>query len=268
MTSPLQTLTLNEGLRLSSPSGEREASLFVRQGFAAAAPFYDALTRFFSFGLDGRWRRRCLEACQLKASDLLLDVATGTGEMAIEGASSVLPAGRVVGLDSCWEMLSEAQRKIGRPAERMAWVQGRAESLPFKEKQFDCLTVGFALRHVTDLVGTLKEMVRVLKPGGRLGIVEFTRPERAIRRFLLLGYLSVVIPPLVGLLSRSWPTFQLARYLPATIKGFVSTEGLCRSLETTGLDPVAIQRYMGGMVSVCVAVKANEPRSTLTKGLG
>ncbi len=227
----------------------------MHDGFAAAAPFYDALTRIFSFGLDGRWRRRCLDACELRPGDSLLDVATGTGELALEGAKRVSPGGRVAALDACGEMLVEAQRKVGHTDDRIAWVQGKAESLPFKEEQFDCLTVGFALRHITDLVGTLKEMVRVLKPGGRLAIVEFTRPESASARWLLFTYLSVVVPPLVGLFSRSWLTFRLARYLPISIARFMSGEGLRHSLDDAGLVTVAYGRFLAGLVSVRVGVK-------------
>lgn len=235
--------------------------MLVHEGFAAAAPSYDTLTRIFSFGLDGRWRRRCLGDCRLRTGDSLLDVATGTGELALQGVKRVKPTGRVVGLDVCTEMLFEARRKIQDSGGPITWVQGKAESLPFRDEQFDCVTVGFSLRHVSDLVGTLKEMVRVLKLGGRLGVVEFTRPEGAISRFLLFAYLHVVVPPLVGGLSRSWLTFRLARYLPATIRRFVSTEALCRSLEAAGLDSVTVERYMAGMVSVCVGRKGNADRS-------
>ena len=187
-----------------------------------------------------------------------MDGATGTGELAFGGGSRVGPNGYVVGLDFCREMLGVARSKIrsevGLP---VAWVQGKAESLPFSGETFDCITVGFALRHVADLVGTLKEIVRVLKPGGRLGIVEFTRPENVIGRSLRLVYLSSVVPPVVGLLSRSRGIFDLARYLSASIEGFVSTDGLRRSLEVTGLMSVTVQRYMAGMVSVCIGLKPN-----------
>ncbi|MGH7410623.1 MAG: ubiquinone/menaquinone biosynthesis methyltransferase [Candidatus Methylomirabilis sp.] len=246
---------MNGALRIFSARSDWQRSRFVHEGFAAAAPFYDALTRLFSLGLDGRWRRCCLDACQLRPSESLLDVATGTGELVIVAANRVSPRGRVAALDACREMLVEARRKFGHTDDRIAWVQGKAESLPFKDEQFDCLTVGFALRHITDLVGTLKEMVRVLKPGGRLAVVEFTRPESAPARWLLFTYLSVVVPPLVGLLSRSWLTFRLARYLPMSIARFVSGEGLRHRLEDAGLVTVGSRRFLAGLVSVCVGVK-------------
>ncbi|MGH7431436.1 MAG: ubiquinone/menaquinone biosynthesis methyltransferase [Candidatus Methylomirabilales bacterium] len=230
--------------------------MLVHEGFAAAAPVYDRLTRLFSFGLDGRWRRRCLDACELRPGDSLLDVATGTGELAIGGATRVSRAGRVIGLDLCREMLFVARRKANDAGQRIAWVQGTAESLPFKDERFDCVTLGFALRHVADLMGTLKEMVRVLKPGGRLGIVEFTRPEGIIVPLLLYAYLSSAVPPLVGLLSRSRLARDLARYLPMTIREFVSSEGLRHRMEAAGLASVTVRLYMAGMVGVCAGVKS------------
>ncbi len=229
----------------------------MRTAFAAAAPSYDALTRFFSFGLDGRWRRRCLDACQLRPGHLLLDAATGTGELAIDAARRVSTSGRVIGLDACEGMLLHGRRKAGHAGVRVAWVLGKAESLPFQDERFDCVTVGFALRHVPDLAATLKEMMRVLRPGGRLGIVEFTRPRVPLTRILLLGYLSVVVAPLAGLLSGSWLTYRLARYLPATIGRFVSTEELCHCLERAGVTGLTAQRFMAGLVSVCIGRKGN-----------
>lgn len=243
---------------------ERDRSQFVHAAFAAAAPFYDALTKLFSFGLDGRWRRYCLNACHLKPGETLLDVATGTGELAFAGGRRVGSKGCVVGLDFCREMLGVARTKNQREdGVAVRWVQGKAESLPFDAETFDCVTVGFALRHVADLGGTLKEMVRVLKPGGRLAIVEFTRPEKRIGRFLLFPYLYGVVPPLVGLLSRNRRIVDLARYLPISIERFVSTNELRHTLEAASLVPFPVQRYMAGIVSVCVGVKPNAVRSTM-----
>jgi len=242
-------------LGTSDAPSEEERLRFVQAGFAAAAPLYDALTRFFSFGLDSRWRRCCLDACRLRPGDSLLDVATGTAKLAIEGARMAQSTGKVAGVDSCREMLLEARKNARKSGARITLVQGKAELLPFKDEQFDCLTVGFALRHVSHLVGTLKEMVRVLRPGGRLAIVEFTRPDSAPARWLLFTYLSVVVPPLVGLLSRSWLTFRLARYLPMSIARFMSGEGLRHRVEDAGLVTVGSRRFFAGLVSVCVGVK-------------
>lgn len=250
------------GEHMKSSGDIVDRSRFVQAGFVETAPWYDYLTRLFSFGMDGRWRRACLDACAIKPGETLLDVATGTGALAIQAAGRVQPAGRVVGIDFCPAMLYEARRKGSseREEESIAWIAGKAESLPLRSKHFDCLTVGFALRHVSDLVGTLEEMGRVLHPGGRLAILEFTRPEGFFARALLRAYLSGLVPPLVGLLSRRWRIVQLARYLPASIERFVSAEGLCRSIESAGLAPVMVRRYLAGTVTICVAVKPPDGR--------
>jgi len=164
-------------------------------------------------------------------------------------------------------MLLVARKKVADPGQGIVWVQGRAESLPFKEEHFDCVTVGFALRHVTDLIGTVKEMVRVLKPGGRLAVVEFTRPKGEIAPPLLYTYLFGIVPPLLGLLIWNRRVVALARYLPVTIKAFVSAEGLRESLEAAGLTSVTVQPYMAGLVAVCTGVKVAVARSAVRNHL-
>jgi demethylmenaquinone methyltransferase/2-methoxy-6-polyprenyl-1,4-benzoquinol methylase len=208
-------------------------SRYVHAGFVAAAARYDRLTRLFSFGLDGWWRRACLQRCELRAGLALLDVATGTGELVIHARRLLGEQGVAVGLDFCGEMLATARRKLTRNASlRVEWVEGRAEALPFPPETFDRVTVGFALRHL-DLAEALREIVRVLKPDGRFVVLEWTRPERALARRCLLGYMRRVVPPLVGLLSRDPAVAELARYLPHSIEAFVSGEALTRRIQAT-----------------------------------
>ncbi len=236
-------------------------SRFVHDGFVASAPWYDPLTRVFSFGLDARWRRACVERCALRPGQAVLDVATGTGELVI-GARRALAAGGVaVGLDFCGPMLEEGRRKIARSnGGRVVWVQGRGEALPFRTAAFDCVMVGFALRHVEDLGVALREIVRVLRPGGRFVIVEWTRPEAAIPRWLFLGYMRWVVPPLVRLVSGDRRVGALAAYLPRSIAGFMPGAALGRHLEVAGLRVLDIRDYMLGLVSLCVGVKVGARR--------
>ncbi len=245
-------------LRLPAPEAPSEArARFVRAGFGAAAPWYDRLTRLLSFGLDGWWRRLCLERCELAPGQALLDLATGTGELAIQARRALGGGGIAVGLDSCAEMLGEARAKVAqRTVARVTWVQGRAEALPFQRETFDRVTVGFALRHF-ELGETLREIARVLKPGGRFVVLEWTRPEPALARLLLLGYMRRVVPPLVGLISRDPRVADLASYLPQSIDGFMSGAALSRSIQSVGLDPAGRQDYMFGLVSICVGVKGD-----------
>jgi demethylmenaquinone methyltransferase/2-methoxy-6-polyprenyl-1,4-benzoquinol methylase len=231
-------------------------SRFVHDGFVASAPWYDPLTRAFSFGLDARWRRACLARGALRPGQAVLDVATGTGELVMEARRVVGAGGLVVGIDFCRAMLEEAQRKAGRrDGSRVAWVQGRAEALPFATATFDCVVLGFALRHVDDLQGTLREMVRVLRPGGRLVVLEWTRPDTAVARVLLLGYLRWIVAPLVRLVSRDRRVGALAAFLPRSIAEFVAGAALGRELGAAGLRMLEVRSYLRGLVSLCVGVK-------------
>lgn len=236
---------------------------FVHDGFVASARWYDPLTRVFSFGLDARWRRACVERCRLRPGEAVLDVATGTGELAIAARRAVGRGGLAVGLDFCGAMLEEGARKIDRAnAGRVAWVQGQAEALPFRSAAFDCVVLGFAFRHVEDLSVAIREIVRVLRPGGRFGVVEWTRPDAAVPRWLFLSYMRCVVPPLVRLVSGDRRVGELAAYLPRTIARFMPGPMLGDHLEAAGLRVRDIRSYMGGLVSLCVCVKpgaAGEP---------
>ena len=228
--------------------------------FTACAGWYDRLARFASLGLDGRWRRECLSACDLDSGHAVLDVATGTGELAIQARQAVGPRGVTVGLDVCHAMLDVASKKLARAnGTTVGWVRGLAEALPFRSESFDRVTVGFGLRHMSDLSATLREVTRVLRPGGRFVVIECTRPERTFARFLLLGYLRRVVPPVVGVISRDPRVATLARYLPQTIADFVSGEALGRRLGTSGLTVITTEHHLLGLVSLYVGVKAAAP---------
>jgi demethylmenaquinone methyltransferase/2-methoxy-6-polyprenyl-1,4-benzoquinol methylase len=235
---------------------------FVRAAFTVSAPWYDSLTRVFSFGLDARWRRAALERCELRPGHALLDVATGTGELAGEARRPLGPTGVAVGLDVCGAMLDEACRKRGTG---VSWVEGQAEALPFRPATFDCVTLGFALRHF-DLERALGEIARVLKPGGRFVVVEWTRPEGGLARRVLLGYMRHVVPPLVGLISRDRRVADLARYLSCSIEHFMSGPRLSQRLEAAGLPSNGRREFFLGLVSICVGVKAGvtaDPRGAM-----
>ena len=150
-------------------SGQRA---FLDSMFAATAPHYRRLDGLVSLGSGPSYRRYALSHAGLKPGMDMLDVATGTGLVAQAARTLVGPSGRVTGLDRNGGMLAEAQRTLGR-----GLVQGTAESLPFRDDRFDFLSMGYALRHVTDLEVTFREYFRVLKPGGTVLILEFSRPR-------------------------------------------------------------------------------------------
>src|SRR5207244_832198 len=156
----------------------------VRAMFDRIAPVYDAMNRLMTAGLDRRWRRITAEAV-VRSGDAVLDACCGTGDLAIACARA---GGRVTGLDFSERMLERARRK----APELDWVSGDALSLPFADASFDGATVGFGVRNVEDLGLGLRELRRVLRDGGRLGILEITRPRGLLAPFYRLWFDGVV----------------------------------------------------------------------------
>src|SRR5581483_8235856 len=175
----------------------------VRTMFDRIAPVYDVMNRVMTVGLDGRWRRLTAEAV-VRPGDRVLDAACGTGDLAI--ADRKAGAGRVTGLDFSERMLERARRKAP-----LDWVQGDLLALPFADASFDAATVGFGVRNVADLELSLRELHRVLAPGGRLAILEITRPRGIARPFYSLWF-----DRLVPLLGKLLPGGSAYTYLPAS----------------------------------------------------
>lgn len=158
--------------------------------FNKIAKHYDSLNTFFSFGMDRVWRKRLAE--QVAGSKLILDIATGTGEVALETVRK-LPDSHVIGLDPSIEMLRLAKKKC-EPTKKITLVQGYAEDLPFKSGEFDAITIAFGIRNTVDPLRSLKEMNRVLKPGGKIAILEFTIPKNQIFAPVYLFYFRKFLP--------------------------------------------------------------------------
>src|SRR6187402_392968 len=157
----------------------------VRVMFDRIAPVYDAMNRVFTMGLDGRWRKLAAAAV-VTPGDCVLDAACGTGDLAIADRKA---GGKVTGLDFSERMLERARRKT----DRIEWVQGDVLALPFEDAAFDAATIGFGIRNVDDLDAGLRELARVVRPGGRLAVLEITRPRGVLRPFFRLWF-DVLIP--------------------------------------------------------------------------
>ncbi len=157
--------------------------------FNKIAKHYDSLNTFFSFGMDKLWRQKLAD--QIIGSELILDIATGTGEVALETVNK-LEGSQVIGLDPSIEMLELAMKKCD--PEKITLIQGYAEDLPFKETEFDAITIAFGIRNTVDPLQSLREMNRVLKPGGRVAILEFTIPKNKIFAPVYLFYFKKVLP--------------------------------------------------------------------------
>jgi demethylmenaquinone methyltransferase/2-methoxy-6-polyprenyl-1,4-benzoquinol methylase len=198
--------------------------------FAGLPRRYDLAGALLSFGQDPRWRRAMVGAVQAQSGDRILDVATGTG-MVAEALVSRYGCS-VVGLDQSPEMLSGAQAKLDadpRLADRIELVRGEAESLPFRDGEFDHLTFTYLLRYVEDPGATLRELARVVGPAGRIASLEFMLPPNPIARALWHAYTRWAMPVLGRLVSPDW--HEVGRFLGPSITGFYERLSLDRQLE-------------------------------------
>jgi demethylmenaquinone methyltransferase / 2-methoxy-6-polyprenyl-1,4-benzoquinol methylase len=224
---------------MSAASGRLPAES-VRAMFDRIAPVYDAMNRMMTAGLDRRWRRITAEAI-VRPGDITLDGCCGTGDLAIACARA---GGRVTGLDFSERMLERARRK----APELEWISGDLLSLPFEDATFDAATVGFGVRNVDDLERGLRELRRVLRAGGRLGILEITRPRGLLAPFYRFWFDGVV--PLLGKLL---PGGSAYTYLPASVRRFPGPEELSTLMAAAGFDAVHYRTFAGGIVALHTA---------------
>jgi demethylmenaquinone methyltransferase / 2-methoxy-6-polyprenyl-1,4-benzoquinol methylase len=232
---------------VSAESGRLPAE-GVRAMFDRIAPVYDVMNRVMTVGLDGRWRRATAEAA-VRGGDRVLDACCGTGDLALAAARV---GGRVTGLDFSERMLERARRKGAQVTNcNLEWVRGDVLALPFADGSFDSATVGFGVRNVEDLPAALRELRRVLVPGGRLGVLEITRPRGFLRHFYGLWFDRIV--PLLG---RVLPGGDAYTYLPASVRRFPGPEDLARALEEAGFERVRFRLFAGGIVALHVGEAA------------
>jgi demethylmenaquinone methyltransferase / 2-methoxy-6-polyprenyl-1,4-benzoquinol methylase len=208
--------------------------------FDRIAPVYDTMNRLMTAGLDRRWRRLTVEAA-VRPGDRVLDACCGTGDLAVEAERA---GGRVTGIDFSERMLECARRK----STTVEWVSGDMLALPFADGSFDAVTVGFGIRNVADLGAGLGELARVLRPGGRLGCLEITRPTGALRPFFALWFDGLV--PLAG---RLLPGGSAYTYLPASVRRFPGPADLGKAMRGAGFDEVGWRLLGGGIVALHVA---------------
>lgn len=208
-----------------------DRSTFVRFLFDRTARHYDRVNAVMSLGSGARYRRQALAGAGLTSGARLLDVAVGTGLTAREGRRLVGEYGRVVGLDNSAGML--AQARLTDAAHDL--VQGRAESLPFADASFDAVSMGYALRHVDDLVVAFTEFRRVLRPGGTLVVLELARPCSPAARALARAYLGHCVPLAALVATGSRQARTLMRYYWETIERCVAPEVVVAAMRDAGL---------------------------------
>jgi demethylmenaquinone methyltransferase/2-methoxy-6-polyprenyl-1,4-benzoquinol methylase len=210
----------------------------VRRMFDRIAPVYDAMNRIMTMGLDQRWRAATVRET-VRPGDRVLDACCGTGDLAV--AAQAAGASSVVGLDFSAAMLDRARRK----APDVTFIEGDVLALPFHDASFDAAVVGFGIRNVTDLEAGLGELRRVLRPGGRLGILEITTPRGALAPFYRLWFDTVV--PLLG---RVLPGGEAYTYLPASVRRFPGPDELAALFAANGFSKVRYRLFAGGIVAL------------------
>ena len=219
--------------------------------FAPLGPTYDRYARLLSLGQDPRWRRFLVARLELEPDARVLDVATGTGAVALELVEQY--GCSVVGIDRSAEMLAVARTRIAARgvASAIELREGRAEALPFEEASFDALTVTYLLRYVDDPAATLRELARVVRPGGTMAMLEFGVPPVRAARALWELYVRLVLPLAGRLLSPGW--HEVGRFLGSSIRDFEARLPLKRQLELwseAGLVDLRARRlsFGGGVV--------------------
>ena len=227
-----------------SPETKRR---YVRRLFSTIADRYDLITRVLSYGQDARWKRLLVARAQVRPGDRALDLACGTGDIAL-GMSS--RGARTVGVDITHRMVQLASAKSAA----IRFVTADMMALPFPSATFDVVTTGYGLRNVPDLDGALVEIARVLRPGGRLLSLDFNRPEPILIRSAYLAYLHAVGGALGWLLHRDADTY---RYIPASIRRYPGAHGVADKMKAHGFIDTLVVPLLFGLMTLHLSTRAH-----------
>jgi demethylmenaquinone methyltransferase/2-methoxy-6-polyprenyl-1,4-benzoquinol methylase len=234
--------------RPSSPTGTLEAAQ-VRAMFDRIAGLYDAMNSVMTAGMHHRWRRRAADLAELAPGGRALDVATGTGDLAIELARRVGPEGEVVGVDFSEAMLARARAKaLGTKAPGVRFEWADALALPFPDGAFAAAAVGFGARNFSDLAQGLAEMARVVAPGGRVVVLEITTPTRPPLSWFHRVWFDRLVPALGQVAGDS----DAYAYLPESVRRFPAPRELAATLERAGLSEIRWLITAGGIIALHV----------------
>ncbi|MFZ4855145.1 MAG: bifunctional demethylmenaquinone methyltransferase/2-methoxy-6-polyprenyl-1,4-benzoquinol methylase UbiE [Desulfuromonadaceae bacterium] len=225
----------------------------IQQMFGAIAPRYDFLNRLLSFGIDRRWRTKAVRLLKYREGSRILDVATGTGDVALEIALRTPDSVKIIGADFCREMIDLGIVKVAASpyAGRIELKVAPCEDLPFANDTFDSITIAFGIRNVVDRKLGLAEMWRVLRPGGRMIILEFSTPRSLLFRQLYYFYFRRLLPVVGGLFSR----YNAYKYLPDSVLEFPSQEEFSRMIADAGFRNLHLHELTFGIATIYVGEK-------------
>ena len=214
----------------------------VEAMFDRIAGVYDRMNSVMTAGMHHRWRKRAADLARVRPGDRVLDVATGTGDLALELDRRVSPGGEVVGMDFSESMLELARRK----ATGIRFEAGNALDLAYADGEFAAATVGFGARNFSDLARGLSEMVRVTRPGGRVVVLEITTPQRPPLSWFFRMWFDRVVPAM-GRLAGDPDAYE---YLPSSVRRFPGPHDLAGALDAAGLEGVTYLLTAGGIIAI------------------
>jgi demethylmenaquinone methyltransferase / 2-methoxy-6-polyprenyl-1,4-benzoquinol methylase len=215
--------------------------------FDSIARHYDLLNHLLSAGIDKRWRRLAVRSLGLTGRERVLDLCTGTGDLAMASRTATPPAARVIGIDFAGAMLRVGREKLQRAAmqDDVTLVRGDASRIPLVDGCVDAVTIGFGIRNVEDTAAACREMARVMKPGGAIAILEFAIPSTPIVRAAYLAYFNHVLPRIGRLVSRDNAAYG---YLPASVGAFASPDEFVTILRNAGFTSISASPLTFGIV--------------------
>jgi demethylmenaquinone methyltransferase/2-methoxy-6-polyprenyl-1,4-benzoquinol methylase len=235
----------------------QEKAHFMQRLFSGAPREYDSLLSRLTLRSDFTWRQSVLDASQTNANALVLDVATGTGLMAFDFANKLKDGSLVIGIDLCEPMLRKGVANLkSNGKNRVNFVAGRGEALPFIDGIFDCATITLALRNVTDPKLVLQEMTRVVKGGGTVISLDFCRPQVPVFRSIYSFHIFHVLPFIGELVSKEWK--EIFDYLAGSIKKSLAPAAISELMSEVGLSQVTVAKFTMGIVSL---VKGAKPKT-------
>jgi len=223
---------------------------YVHTIFSSIAKRYDLLNSLLSLKRDKRWREFTAQVSELKPGSKVLDVCTGTGELALVYSRATGNGTRVIGTDFCYEMLMVGKSKVEKQhnGDRFLPIAADTLNLPFADNSFDVVSVGFGIRNVTDLKRGIQEMMRVATPGGRVVILEFSQPENPVFKSIYYLYFKKILPLIGNIISKN--NDDAYGYLPNSVVKFPGKQRLKEIMEECGLESVEIYAQTFGIVTI------------------